>query len=231
MPGRSGKAVARRAPGRAPEGRVLLVEGYGVEGDAHAGAFVKHRYLARRQPRLANLRQVHLIPSELFEALRLEGYGVGPGELGENMTTIGLELERMPLRTLIQLGPSAVVELTGLRTPCVLIDRFRTGLKRPRALVGGDGSTVQVRGDGDGQSRWTSRCWRSGAGIDAGGAPDVPSAPVAVCKKSGSDERFGVPPVDADTHGRKQGNGDTPGAGETLAGGRVVQRVVVAGQT
>jgi hypothetical protein len=115
---------------KTPQGRVLLVEGYGVEGDAHAGAFVKHRYLARRQPRLANLRQVHLIPSELFEALRLEGYGVGPGELGENITTIGLELERMPLRTLIQLGPSAVVELTGLRTPCVLIDRFRTDLKR-----------------------------------------------------------------------------------------------------
>lgn len=108
----------------------MLIEGHGVEGDAHAGAFIKHRYLARRQPRLANLRQVHLIPAELFEALRLEGYDIGPGELGENITTIGLELERMPLRTLIRLGPSAIVELTGLRTPCVLIDRFRSGLKR-----------------------------------------------------------------------------------------------------
>lgn len=96
----------------------------------HAGAFVKHRHLARRQPRRGNLRQVHLIPSELFEALRSEGYDVGPGELGENITTIGLELERMPLGTRIQLGPSAIVELTGLRTPCVLIDRFRSGLKR-----------------------------------------------------------------------------------------------------
>lgn len=63
------------------QGRVLLVEGLGVEGDAHAGPFVKHRYLARRQPRLTNLRQVHLIPAELFEALRLEGYDIGPGEL------------------------------------------------------------------------------------------------------------------------------------------------------
>jgi MOSC domain-containing protein YiiM len=73
---------------------------------------------------------VHLIPSELFEALQSEGYKIGPGELGENITTTGLELERMPFGTLIRLGASAVVELTGLRTPCVLIDRFRTGLKR-----------------------------------------------------------------------------------------------------
>lgn len=115
---------------KTPRRGVLLVEGHGVEGDAHAGACVKHRHLARRQPRLANLRQVHLIPSELFEALRSEGYPVRPGELGENITTTGLELERMPLGTLIQPGPSAVVELTGLRTPCVLIDRFRSGLKR-----------------------------------------------------------------------------------------------------
>jgi hypothetical protein len=84
--------------------RIILVEGHGVEGDAHAGPFVRHRYLARRRPRQPNLRQVHL--------------------------TAGLDLERMPLGTLIELGPSAVVELTGLRTPCVLIDRFRSGLKR-----------------------------------------------------------------------------------------------------
>lgn len=124
---------------KSPQDRVLLVEGHGVEGDAHAGAFVKHRYLARRQPRLANLRQVHLIPSELFEALRSEGYDIGPGELGENITTIGLEFERMPLGTLIRLGPSAIVELTGLRTPCVLIDRFRSGSRRRRVPRSGAG--------------------------------------------------------------------------------------------
>jgi hypothetical protein len=106
---------------------IILVEGLGVEGDAHAGPFVRHRYLARRRPRLPNLRQVHLIPSEL---LLEAGFEVGAGDLGENVTTAGLDLERMPLGTLIELGPSAVVELTGLRTPCVLIDRFRAGLKR-----------------------------------------------------------------------------------------------------
>ncbi|UFW73014.1 MOSC domain-containing protein [Bradyrhizobium sp. WU425] len=113
-----------------PQDRIMLVEGHGVEGDAHAGAFVKHRYLARRQPRLPNLRQVHLIPAELFASLSDAGFTVAAGDLGENITTAGLDLERMPLRTLIELGPTAIVELTGLRTPCVLIDRFQPGLKQ-----------------------------------------------------------------------------------------------------
>lgn len=113
-----------------PQDEIVLVEGYGVEGDAHAGQFVRHRYLARRRPRLPNLRQVHLIPSELFASLSDAGFEVRPGELGENITTAGLDLERMPLGTLIELGATAIVELTGLRTPCILIDRFQAGMKR-----------------------------------------------------------------------------------------------------
>jgi hypothetical protein len=108
---------------------IVLVEGHGVEGDAHAGPFVRHRYLARRRPRLPNLRQIHLIPGELFDEMRRFGYDLHPGELGENITTTGLDLEHLPLGSLLKLGATAAVELTGLRTPCVLIDRFRTGLK------------------------------------------------------------------------------------------------------
>lgn len=107
---------------KAPQDRIVLVEGHGVEGDAHAGAFVRHRYLARRQPHLPNLRQVHLIPAELFASLSEAGFKVAEGDLGESITPTGLNLERMPLGTLIELRPTAVVELTGLRTPCVLID-------------------------------------------------------------------------------------------------------------
>lgn len=99
-----------------------MVAGYGVEGDAHAGPFVRHRYLARRRPRLPNLRQIHLIPSELFVSLANAGFSIAAGDLGENITTTGLDLERLPLGYLIELGPTAIVELTGLRTPCVLID-------------------------------------------------------------------------------------------------------------
>ncbi|MCK1571900.1 MOSC domain-containing protein [Bradyrhizobium sp. 174] len=113
-----------------PQDRIVLEEGHGVQGDAHAGSFVRHRYLARRQPRLPNLRQVHLIPPELFASLSDAGFQVAAGDLGENITTAGLDLERMPLGTLIELGPAAIVELTGLRTRCVLIDRFQAGLKR-----------------------------------------------------------------------------------------------------
>jgi hypothetical protein len=113
-----------------PRDRIVLVEGHGVEGDAHAGAFIRHRYIARRRPRLPNLRQVHLIPSELFASLSEVRFKVAAGDLGENITTAGLDLERMPLGTLIELGSTAIVELTGLRTPCVLIDRFQGGLRR-----------------------------------------------------------------------------------------------------
>ena len=74
---------------------------------------------------------MHLISSELFEFLKVAGYNVSPGELGENITTAGLDLEQLPLGTLLRLGSTEAVELTGLRTPCVLIDRFRAGLKRP----------------------------------------------------------------------------------------------------
>jgi MOSC domain-containing protein YiiM len=108
----------------------MLIEGKGVEGDAHAGKDIRHRYLARRKPDLPNLRQVHLMAAELFCELRAAGYDVRAGELGENVTTAGLRLTELPHGTIIRLGPAASVELTGLRTPCVLIDRFRKGLRR-----------------------------------------------------------------------------------------------------
>jgi hypothetical protein len=85
--------------------RIVLIDGYGVEGDAHAGRYVRHRYLARKEPQLPNLRQVHLMAAELFDELRTAGYEVGPGELGENITTTGLDLTRLPLGTMIRLPP------------------------------------------------------------------------------------------------------------------------------
>jgi hypothetical protein len=109
---------------------INLIAGYGVEGDAHAGRKVQQRFLARTKPWLANFRQIHLMPSELFEDLRADSYSVGPGDLGENVTTAGVHLVALPLGTLLRLGQTAVVEITGLRTPCVLIDRFQKGLKQ-----------------------------------------------------------------------------------------------------
>jgi hypothetical protein len=115
---------------KSPRKSLVVLEGLGVKGDAHAGRCVRHRYLTRRQPKMPNLRQIHLIPSELLEALRAEGYELGPGDLGENVLTAGLDLEIMPLGTILKLGARAAIGLTGLRTPCVLIDKLEPGLKR-----------------------------------------------------------------------------------------------------
>ena len=114
---------------KTPRLSIVLTAGHGVEGDAHYCQFVRHRYLARRKPQAPNLRQVHLIPSELFDAMRKSGFEVSPGDLGENITTAGLDLETLPLNTQLRIGSSANLRLTGLRTPCVLIDRFQSGLK------------------------------------------------------------------------------------------------------
>jgi MOSC domain-containing protein YiiM len=108
---------------------IRLLAGLGVEGDGHMGATVKHRYDRRRDPARPNLRQVHLIPCELFDELRAEGFTIQPGDLGENVTTSGIELAALPTGTRLHLGESAVIELTGLREPCVLMDRFQQGLK------------------------------------------------------------------------------------------------------
>ncbi|MEI5583613.1 MULTISPECIES: MOSC domain-containing protein [unclassified Agromyces] len=107
---------------------VVLVAGHGVEGDAHAGTTVTRRSRFRGTRTEPNRRQVHLIQGELFDELAVEGHEVAPGELGENVTTTGVDLLALPLGTRLRLGASAEVELTGLRTPCVQIDRFQPGL-------------------------------------------------------------------------------------------------------
>jgi MOSC domain-containing protein YiiM len=110
------------------EDAVLLVPGLGVDGDAHSGATVKHRSRVARDPSQPNLRQVHLLHAELFDELMEDGFAVWPGDLGENVTTRGLDLLAQPAGTRLHLGESAVLELTGLRNPCSQIDKFQRGL-------------------------------------------------------------------------------------------------------
>jgi MOSC domain-containing protein YiiM len=110
------------------EESITLREGLGVEGDAHAGATVKHRSRVARDPSQPNLRQVHLLHAELFDQLVEQGHAVFPGDLGENLTTRGVELLALPTGTRLLLGGEAVVELTGLRNPCSQIERFQSGL-------------------------------------------------------------------------------------------------------
>ncbi|WP_285735747.1 MOSC domain-containing protein [Kitasatospora phosalacinea] len=122
---------------------IRLLEGLGVEGDVHAGVTVKHRSRVRQDPSQPNLRQVHLMHAELFEELAEAGFTVGPGQLGENVTTRGVDLLGLPVGALLHLGDGAVVEVTGLRNPCAQIDGFRPGLLKQ--VVGRDDSGAVVR--------------------------------------------------------------------------------------
>jgi len=107
---------------------VRLLAGLGVEGDAHMGSTVKHRSRVARDPTQPNLRQVHLIHAELLDELRAGGFTVTAGEMGENITTRGVDLLGLPTGARLHLGAEAVVEITGLRNPCAQLDRLRPGL-------------------------------------------------------------------------------------------------------
>ena len=109
---------------------ITLIAGIGVEGDAHSGRTVQHRSRVARDPSAPNLRQVHLIHSELFDEVEAKGFAVQPGQLGENVTTIGVDLLSLPTGTVLHLGDRAVVEITGLRNPCSQIDELQHGLMR-----------------------------------------------------------------------------------------------------
>lgn len=107
---------------------IRLLEGLGVEGDAHAGTTVKHRSRVARDPSQPNLRQVHLIHAELHRELGEAGFNVSAGQMGENITTEGIDLLGLPTGTRLHLGPEAIVEITGLRNPCAQLDGIQKGL-------------------------------------------------------------------------------------------------------
>ena len=125
---------------------IELVAGLGVVGDAHFGARVQHRSRVAVDPTQPNLRQVHLIHAELHDELRSEGHVVSPGDLGENITTRGLDLLSLPTGSVLKLGADALVAITGLRNPCKQIDEFQSGLLRRVAHKHADGTIVRKAG-------------------------------------------------------------------------------------
>ena len=108
---------------------ITLLPELGIEGDAHCGSTVQHLSERKKYPNRPNLRQLHLIQSELIEELNATGFDVRPGDLGENITTGQIDLPALPQGTLPRRGHTAIVEITGLRTPCFKIERFRKGLR------------------------------------------------------------------------------------------------------
>lgn len=82
--------------------KVFLRRDHGIEGDAHAGPW--HR-------------QVSLLAQESIDKMRAKGLDVGPGDFAENVTTNGLEVARLPIHTLLEMG-EALVEVTQIGKTC-----------------------------------------------------------------------------------------------------------------
>lgn len=142
-------AVARDASHRFSKStadRLRLLEGVGVDGDAHAGRTVQHRSRVAVDPTQPNLRQVHLIHAELLDELAHAGFIVTPGDLGENILTRGVDLLALPAGTILHFASGAAVEITGLRNPCAQIERFRLGLLAAVLGRGTDGALIRKAG-------------------------------------------------------------------------------------
>jgi MOSC domain-containing protein YiiM len=125
---------------------IRLVAGLGVDDDAHLGATVQHRSRIERFGGTPNLRQVHLIHAELFDELREAGFTISPGQMGENVTTEGVDLLALPTGARLHLGTAAVVEVTGLRNPCRQLDKLRPGLMAATLARDPQGNLVRKAG-------------------------------------------------------------------------------------
>ena len=139
-----------RSPGntlsKTCESSVRLVEGLGIDGDTHSGKTDQHRSHAARNPNAPNLRQVHLIHAELHDELHEKGFKVSPGQMGENITTRGVDLLNLPAGTLLHLGDTAIVELTGLRNPCKQLNTIQDRLMQATIEKRPDGSLIRKSG-------------------------------------------------------------------------------------
>ncbi|KKN34120.1 hypothetical protein LCGC14_0797000 [marine sediment metagenome] len=125
---------------------IRIIEGMGVEGDAHLGKTVKHRSRVAVDPTQPNLRQVHLIHSELFSEVSEKGFIVRAADLGENITTFGVDLLALPRGTVLMIGQTVELEVTGLRNPCKQIDNFQTGLLSAVLIKGENGELIRKSG-------------------------------------------------------------------------------------
>jgi MOSC domain-containing protein YiiM len=128
------------------ESCIRLLAGLGVEGDAHQGETVKHRSRVARDPTQPNLRQVHLIHAELHDELRQLGFDIAAGQMGENVTTRGIDLLALPTGARLHLGSDAIVEVTGLRNPCAQLDGIQQGLMAATLGRDAEGNLVRKAG-------------------------------------------------------------------------------------
>ena len=126
--------------------KITLLKGLGVEDDAHMGKTVKHRYIVAKNPTQPNLRQVHLIHSELFEELSKNGFLVREGEMGENITTVDIDLLNLPKDTILKIGAESEIMVTGLRNPCNQINSIKKGLLKSVLYKDENGNLIRKAG-------------------------------------------------------------------------------------
>ena len=124
---------------------IRLIAGWGIDGDAHAGKTVQHRYDKRKNPEAPNLRQVHLMHAELFDQVKALGLDVQPGQMGENITTRGIDLLHLPRRTQLKIG-EAIIVVTGLRNPCKYLNQIAPGLMKACISKHEDGTVFPQAG-------------------------------------------------------------------------------------
>lgn len=137
---------ATHSMSKTPVFSIRLLAGLGIAGDAHAGETVKHRSRVARDPSQPNLRQVHLIHAELHDELCVAGFALTPGQMGENITTRGIDLLALPTGTRLRLGPDAVIEVTGLRNPCNQLNGIQPGLMDATLDRDADGTLIRKAG-------------------------------------------------------------------------------------
>jgi MOSC domain-containing protein YiiM len=125
---------------------ISIIEGFGVEGDAHAGKKVRHRYLVKKDPGRLNLRQVHLIPFEIYSELNEKGFNIQPGDMGENINCMGIDVMNLPLNTILKIGESVELKVTGMREPCYLLDKIEQGLMKAVIEKKQDGELIRKAG-------------------------------------------------------------------------------------
>lgn len=126
---------------------ITLIKGLGVENDAHMGSKVKHRYLVRKDPNQPNLRQIHLMHAELFEELEKKGFKkIRPGQMGENITTLGIDLLSLPRNTILAVGENVLIQITGLRDPCDQLNSIQEGLLNALIFKNTEGEIIRKPG-------------------------------------------------------------------------------------
>lgn len=128
------------------ETSLTLKQGLGIVGDAHMGATVKHRSRVAADPTQPNLRQVHLLHTEMIEDIGQKGLAFQPGDVGENITTHGIDLLSLPRHTRLHIGSQVILSVTGLRNPCSQLDNFLPGLTQAFLGKSADGTLIRKAG-------------------------------------------------------------------------------------